>query len=96
MKTFLHRWRTTLLCLPAALVLGGVAWVCVSIIHGLGAVMSDGTQFEYNHGLPRGYESKTTSNLATLQAVTVSYAQNHNGSFGPKTWSIGQERPFVL
>jgi len=83
MNAFLHRWRTTLLLLPAALVLGGVAWVCVGIIHGLGVVMSDGTQFEFDHNLPRNYEGKTTGRLEMMQAATMTYAQNHKGYLPP-------------
>ncbi len=78
-----QNWRTTLLCLPAALVLGSLYWVSAGIIHGLGVVMLDGTEFEYDHNLPRGYESKTTRNLMTLQGATVEYAQHHRGFLPP-------------
>jgi hypothetical protein len=79
MKGFLHRWRTMLLCLPAALVLGGVYWVCIGMIHGLGVVMSESTEFEYDHSLPRAYEYHMTRNLMTLQEATIQYAQHHRG-----------------
>ena len=91
-----------LLCLPVLLVLGGVAWVCMGIVHGLGhelsVVMSDGTQFEYDHVLPRGYEYHTTRNLATLQEATVEFAQHHKGYLPPMQNSraaINALRPYL-
>ncbi len=79
MKTFLHRRRTMLLLLPAALVLGGVTWMCVVSLHGWDVLISDHTSFEYDHSLPRGYDSNTTGRLETMQAAAVTYAQNHEG-----------------
>ena len=102
MTSFWHRWRTMLLLLPAALVLGGVVWVCVGIVHGLGhglsVVMSDGTEFEYDHNLPRAYESHTTRNLATLQEATVEFAQHNRGYLPPMRHSnatINALRPYL-
>ena len=65
----------------------GIAWVCVGITHGLGhgmsVVMSDGSEFEYDHYRPRAYEYHTTRNLATLQEATVEFAQHHRGYLPP-------------
>ena len=90
--------RTTLLCLPAALVLGGVCWVCVGIIHGLDVVMSDSTEFEYDHNLPRGYEWKIANNLKALQAATGEFAQYHKGFLPPMQNSkaaVNALRPYL-
>lgn len=51
--------------------------------HGLSVIMSDSTEFEHDHDLPRGYESKTTSNLKVLQVAAIAYAQRHKGTLPP-------------
>ncbi len=78
-----QNWRTTLFCLPAALVLGGVVWMCAASLHGWNVLISDHTPFEYDHNLPRNYDSRTISNLKTLQVVTIAYAQRHKGTLPP-------------
>jgi hypothetical protein len=85
MITFLRRWRNVLLCLPAALVLGAALriWVASFSFHSLDVLISDHTPFEYDHNLPRGYDSNIIGRLETMQAAAVTYAQNHKGHLPP-------------
>jgi len=56
---------------------------CESFSHGLNVLVSDHTEFEYDHNLPRGYDSKTTGYLETLQGASIIYAQHHKGNLPP-------------
>ena len=78
-----QNWRVIVPVLILLLLFGFVAVVSQSFFHGLGVVMSDGTEFEYDHNLPRGYESKMISNLEVLQVVAIAYAQRHKGTLPP-------------
>lgn len=76
-------WRIIVPVLIGLLLCSFVAVVWNSFFHGLSVVMSDGTEFEYDHNLTRGYESKTISNVAVLQVVAIAYAQQHKGALPP-------------
>ena len=98
MKNTPHNWRITLLCLPAALVLGGMGWVCVSAVNRLGVVMLDKTKFENDHNLPRAYEYHMTRNLTTLQRAAIEYAEYHKGLLPPMqnlSAAISALRPYL-
>ena len=78
-----RNWRVIIPALILLLLFGFAAVVGKSFFHGLSVVMSDGTEFEYDHNLPRGYESKMISRLEVLQVVAIAYAQRHRGTLPP-------------
>ena len=57
--------------------------MCAASLHGWNVLISDHTPFEYNHDLPRGYDSKTKGRLELLHTATITYAQNHQGYLPP-------------
>ncbi len=83
MNKFSQIWPIVVPVLIGLLLYGCVVLVWNRSYHGLSILMSDTTAFNYDHNLPRGYESKTTSRLEILQVAAIAYAQHHKGTLPP-------------
>ena len=81
-------WRIIVSTLIGLFLYGLVVLVWNRSYHGLNVLISDHTEFEYDHDLPRGYDSKTVGCLETLQSASIIYAQHHKGSLPPMQNSV--------
>ena len=63
MDKFPQIWRIIVPVTIGLLLYGFVVVVWNRSYHGLSVLMSDHMEFEYDHNLPRGYDSKTTGYL---------------------------------
>ena len=83
MDKFPQIWRIIVPVTIGLLLYGFVVVVWNRSYHGLSVLMSDHMEFEYDHNLPRGYDSKTTGYLEALQGASIIYAQHHKGNLPP-------------
>jgi hypothetical protein len=60
-----------------------VGWACAGAFDGMDRIVADKTAFEYDHHLPRAYESRLDTQLAALQGATFQYCRHHKGRMPP-------------